>query len=87
MPPTLRHESLIFAGDMLITVIVLSYVIVVCLVYSTRRLKLKGNELGRVWVVEVGLLLRYPGISWIELRKSVENMNQFRQYMVQVLNS
>ena len=39
-------------------------------------------------MVEVGLLLRcHPGISWTELRKPVENMNQFRQYMVQVLNS
>ena len=35
----------------------------------------------------VKILLRYPGISWMEVRKSVENMNQSRQYMVQVSNS
>ena len=40
-------KRLIFVRDLLITVTALSHFIVACLDYSTRRLELKGNELGR----------------------------------------
>jgi hypothetical protein len=44
--PQYATKRLTIVGDMLITVTALSNFIVACLVYSTRRLKLKCNELG-----------------------------------------
>jgi hypothetical protein len=81
-------KRLIFLADVLIAVTLISHCIVACLVYFTIMLQSKGNELRKVWNVEVGPILKcYSGNGLREFRKSMENMSQIGQYPVQALNS